>query len=504
MSEYESDVTQASISLWRSAGAAVRRSLRWWLVILLVLLVAWVIVDHHTARLLREEYAKLEAAGESLSIAEIAPKIPAGEQNAASKYLLAFDFLPESDWLAFDHARADPAFARTYLGPSETGLRLLKEAAALNHSAFPTDWHQPSIALAFPHFAQLRESARRLSLEAVVLAESGHPDAALDSIAATVRMGDHAAREPILIATLVGIAVTGLGSTGLQEVLALSDPSAAACRELADILAGVTFEPDMRRALLGERAMGIAIFHRVRDLGAGAFGPGPWEPGLSPGFQPVLLDLYRTVGRPLLNLDELAFVQHMEGQIAVPDASLSERQSLYTDLDAAEQQFVANWHLLSAMIAPVFSRAHMSVLRAQANLALAQVALAADAYKGKHGRLPDSLDEIATLGWELPVDPYTGAPLHYRRNGEAFFVWSVGPNLLDDGGTEFDHQHMDWSSGPYDLVFICDLDRVKRERAEGLQLLEEQRQSEQDRLQREAAEAAQRTGRRGAGRRGPR
>jgi hypothetical protein len=100
------------------------------------------------------------------------------------------------------------------------------------------------------------------------------------------------------------------------------------------------------------------------------------------------------------------------------------------------------------------------------------------------------------------MDPYTGASLRYRRNGSAFLVWSVGPNLLDDGGTEFDHSQMDWSSGPYDFVFTCDIDQVKQERAETRQRVEEEQQEEQERLQREAADAAQRTSRRGAGRRG--
>jgi hypothetical protein len=507
MSEYESDVTQASISLWRSAGAAVRvlrRSLRWWLVILLLLFAAWLIADHHTAGLLQDEYASLEAAGEPTTIVELAPTIPPGEQNAADRYLVAFGFLAEHDGLAFDEARADPVFARTYLAPDETALRLLKEAAALDHSAFPTDWTQPGYSLTFPHFARVRESARRLLLEAVVLAESGRPDEALDSIAAAVRIGEHTAREPTLIATLVGVATTGIGLTGLEEVLAVSDPSSAACRDLFDVLGAIDFEPSLRRSLRGERAMSADLFRRIREMGGAAFGPASWDPNQSLGFHPVLLDLYRTVGRPLLNLDELAFVQYMEDVIAVSDVQPFEREARYADLDAADGRFSANWNILSSMIAPVFSRAHMSVLRAHANLAVAQVALAAKAYEARHGRLPSSLDEIVSLGWELPSDPYTGAPLHYHGSGDAFLVWSVGPNLLDDGGTEFDHQQMDWSSGPYDLVFICDGDRVKQDRAEALQRLEEERKSERDRLEREAAEAAQRSARRGGGRRGPR
>ena len=41
---------------------------------------------------------------------------------------------------------------------------------------------------------------------------------------------------------------------------------------------------------------------------------------------------------------------------------------------------------------------------------------------------PDKLDGAA-----LPADPFTGQPLKYRRLGDGCVVYSIGPNLLDDG-----------------------------------------------------------------------
>ena len=34
-----------------------------------------------------------------------------------------------------------------------------------------------------------------------------------------------------------------------------------------------------------------------------------------------------------------------------------------------------------------------------------------------------------------PVDPFTGKPLEYRREGDGFLIYSAGPDGRDDGGS---------------------------------------------------------------------
>jgi hypothetical protein len=37
---------------------------------------------------------------------------------------------------------------------------------------------------------------------------------------------------------------------------------------------------------------------------------------------------------------------------------------------------------------------------------------------------------------EVPLDEFDGKPLRYRREGEGFILYSVGTNLVDDGGED--------------------------------------------------------------------
>jgi hypothetical protein len=53
-------------------------------------------------------------------------------------------------------------------------------------------------------------------------------------------------------------------------------------------------------------------------------------------------------------------------------------------------------------------------------------------YRGSHGGvLPESLGAALS---PLPTDPFDGKPLHYRRDGAGFVVYSVGPDGKFDGG----------------------------------------------------------------------
>jgi hypothetical protein len=61
--------------------------------------------------------------------------------------------------------------------------------------------------------------------------------------------------------------------------------------------------------------------------------------------------------------------------------------------------------------------------------------LACRVFKARTGRYPDSLAELVPdLLPAVPIDPFTGDPLVYRREGEGFVVYSLGSNQKDDGG----------------------------------------------------------------------
>ncbi len=71
------------------------------------------------------------------------------------------------------------------------------------------------------------------------------------------------------------------------------------------------------------------------------------------------------------------------------------------------------------------------VATARSRIVLA--ALSIRAYQAQHGRLPASLADLR-LPPEMTQDPFSGKPLVYRRAGADYLLYSVGPDLTDDGG----------------------------------------------------------------------
>jgi hypothetical protein len=90
-----------------------------------------------------------------------------------------------------------------------------------------------------------------------------------------------------------------------------------------------------------------------------------------------------------------------------------------------------------------------SAFRADARNLLAYTALAMHGYRAVHGRFPDNLAELSPeIIPLLPVDPYDDQPLRFKKTDRGWIIYSIGPDLVDDGG-----QPWDWDAKKGDLAF---------------------------------------------------
>jgi len=93
-------------------------------------------------------------------------------------------------------------------------------------------------------------------------------------------------------------------------------------------------------------------------------------------------------------------------------------------------------HILTAILVPVFAHSSRRRDQASATLGVDQIALLLKVYRARKGAYPDSLEPLTDLvDRHLPMDPFSGKPFRYERRGAGFIVYSIGPNLKDDGGT---------------------------------------------------------------------
>jgi len=97
------------------------------------------------------------------------------------------------------------------------------------------------------------------------------------------------------------------------------------------------------------------------------------------------------------------------------------------------------------------SEDHRSQARAEAQVLAARTGVAVELFRRKHGRYPDSLNELVPgVLPVVPVDPFDGQMLRYIHDDELVITYSIGHNLVDDGGSKEES----WlSSAPEDVVF---------------------------------------------------
>lgn len=116
-----------------------------------------------------------------------------------------------------------------------------------------------------PHLGRMRIGARLLRVYARDAANQGMPEQAGERVAAIVRMGEHSSREPILICSLVGVAIV---MTGLEEAQSLHRAgvlNGAARREITAAIEGLDDKDPagIRRAIEGERDIFLPWIERL-------------------------------------------------------------------------------------------------------------------------------------------------------------------------------------------------------------------------------------------------
>ncbi|NLO75022.1 MAG: hypothetical protein GX100_13060 [candidate division WS1 bacterium] len=467
----------------------LRRTGQVLLVLIVILAIAWTYFNLKYGRELELEVARWRAQGEPLTYAEIAPRPVPDSENAAVVYQQVFQVhFPHGTgiWQAPEpgvvrppgfagltqaelgklanfacprsssYAVATEAEVATWLARSGVvhALKVFEEGSRRPACVFPVNWQDGPGAL-FPHLSRFRSAVQLLAAQALLESRRGRRGAAIHWLAVGVRMCRQVGTEPILIAQLVRFSMLAIliHPTG-QEVLCETKAISPQISELAETLAAQDVDTDFHTAMSGERAMNLWLFEFVNSQPLGKIRSLLRE-GEGLGMNAVWLALYTSpFGRPLRKHDILAFLHFWDLQAAAMDHPFRESKARFDALERNSTQF--KWIApLTSYSFPTYGRATKKRDWAKAEIALWRVALALKGYKFAHGRYPATLADLQrTLDWTIPDDVFSGRPFIYRTEGAGFVVYSIGPDLKDDGGkSQYDEQGKYHEEG--DIVWRC-------------------------------------------------
>ncbi len=395
--------------------------------------------------------AALREAGEPVSLAELAsPAIP-DEENAAPVYEEVFGLLKAQASEVHDRIsellKADPLAdeeleeARKLVEEAQPILERLRKAARLERCRFDLDYsRKASDELLFPHLAKFQGGGRLLVLSAKVNLALGRPDEAARDAAVGLKLRRCVEIQPTIIALLVDNAIGNITLKQFQKTLDEAEPSGDALKEVLSALGDVEDRSALTQAALGERCFVIT--------GCASYLEHPEE----------LDELSELIGEPeVRRLDRAEIYANALRTLEFWDVCLpltprpwhdshADHEALNTDFGKGEQHYS-----LCAALVSSFERVPLTYDAKLAQQANAQQAIALRLYRMKHGEYPDTLEALAPEFLDkLPVDPFSGKTYVYRKEGAGFIVYSLGPNMIDDGGIEDS-----WDIDVGDLVWKC-------------------------------------------------
>jgi hypothetical protein len=321
---------------------------------------------------------------------------------------------------------ADTAALKDLILQNEKPLELVAEMGDKPCFLY-RDPSQSLVESLLPTPVQMIQTTKLLFFSALLSAEDGDVNVAINKLITGLKFTPLAAREGTLIAFLISLADTRILSQALGEICRGKAMEDADLIRLMSIQDPGPWRERLAAAFRGERVLfievgGYSLKGSFEDLGSLFEGPS-W--GRNLGLWIIRPLLKRDVRRALPSFELL------EAQAKVP--YYQSRDVLRArDRQIKERPWYA---ILSKIVIGDSEAAFMKEAMLEAIMLTSRAGLACRLYKNRTGSYPESLDELVPgILTEVPIDPFTGKPLVYRREEKGFIVYSLGSNQKDDGG----------------------------------------------------------------------
>jgi hypothetical protein len=281
---------------------------------------------------------------------------------------------------------------------------------------------------------EARAVADLLSWDVRLRTQEQDLDGALRTCHALLNTARSIGDDPMVIGQLVRIACRAVALSGIERVLAQGEPSEAALENLQRLLAQEDLVPLFLITARGERA-GMDRLMRAIQEGDIDISSRQFQLILDfdgrPGGGPSFLEGLTWRLPPNRKSQRAALLRWNNEIVAIARLPLQDQRPRLVDLEKTLRE----QPLFVRVFAPATSRVVEAFHRELARVRCTMAALAAERYRRRHQRWPDSLAALVpALLPGVPADPFDGKPLRMRRLADGVVIYSVGPDGEDNGG----------------------------------------------------------------------
>ncbi|MFQ6096741.1 MAG: hypothetical protein ACE5O2_03375 [Armatimonadota bacterium] len=338
------------------------------------------------------------------------------EDNAFDDYVRAGELLPE--WVA---QRVAEVCSSDRYQPQDVDdiVETADEALAVLREGLPKSCLIPEgldFSTPLPYLAKCRNLTRLLCVEGRQYEWKGDWGSALNAYLDGLKMAQDLARRGALIHKLVSIACESMLLEEIRACVSEGQPDEPTLARVAERLAELrTSRVLLREALLWE-------FHYI------------------PG---ALLDVRENPHKyadDALGTDTQAIIRRADLRESVRDIEAYFREAVarcaqpYPD-NAAKPIGIPD-DPLARIVCPAVGRALTRSIAADVAFIATETVLALERYRLKRREYPPELAQLVPEFLPtVPRDLFDEQPLKYSRDGPSYFLYSVGQDMIDDGGT---------------------------------------------------------------------
>ncbi len=397
---------------------------------------------------IRSQLAAIRARGEPVTSADLRDFCihPPADEDAtqlwlgAARHIQAKENRPVLKSLPFLGDGPDPALpgqaweqfevAQQQLANLAPEMEQLHAAGRLGGRArMPVDFTAGFNTL-LTNIQELRNLARWLSLEANIRAHAGDAQGTAESLRTGLLLSQAIETEPLLVSQFVRIALHGIATRQLLRLLPAVDFSDDDLAQLGATLESLEFHSAIRRALAGERALGLTAF----------------EVPASAGLPPAV----RWAGFLTGGSDENHFLELMGDYVAASELAWPQLIAEFDDLSQAAPARLGHFDIITRLILPTLQPVWKTFARAETVNRLAIIAVALERYRRRAGHpAPNLAALVPDYLAKLPDDPTSGEPFDYRATETEYVVYS--PTQLFDISKG---EHVDEETGAHPLLFF--------------------------------------------------
>ncbi|MCO6043839.1 hypothetical protein NG895_07955 [Aeoliella sp. ICT_H6.2] len=450
--------------LKRLASWTTRRKFVSLCVLVLLVLVGFFIAKAgYRAHLVSQELARLRAAGVPTNAKELNAfvAIPRGEPDATAAWKKPLDQLVAGalgrrpyGLTLLDGSHELPPPPGEPWDELEAAQKFLQQHKSLyddidaaiatpGRCCFIPD-HSQGLHVLLPHVTYGRMVVKLLKLRASMRLRDGDTAGAARDLRAMLQTAAILRDDPYEVSQFARMGYLELTYTLMEQLLPHIEAQQSELEAMQSLLEEVDMHRGLELAAMSHRVMGMVAFDNPATGGAGNMP--------TPIYQAWIGDNELEFLQLMRDLDE-GIEADWQGALAL--------NNLHPALDWQDAQRSAPlgrgaWFAPSlcanklATDVPIFAEG-------QARASAAAAGIAAARFHHKNDQWPASLDEmVPEFLDELPMDPFTGEPLKMIGTGEEITIYSVGPNLKDDGGVEIpevDSNGDERLEGKPDIVF---------------------------------------------------